>query len=145
MTDKELVEKVSKVIRLDEGLLLRISRGHWEEIVPIIKQSLLEERLDRPELREGLLRVIARIWGEDYDSFDEETMDAALYWVYEIEALLPDEKEIRRAEREEIKMELEKTLYKNTLTNIWDGSDIPILAIRPEKWQSFWKARRAMK
>ncbi|KKL60559.1 hypothetical protein LCGC14_2204110 [marine sediment metagenome] len=52
--------------------------------------------MDRPELRDGFLRIVARIWGEDCDSFDEDTLESAMYWVYEMEALLPNEEEIRK-------------------------------------------------
>ena len=61
--------------------------------------------MDRPD-REDLLKIIARIWGEDYDSFDKDALESAMYWVYEIEALFPDEEEIREQERWEVGEEL---------------------------------------
>ena len=31
---------------------------------------------------------------------------------------------------------LDKNLYKSNFTNIWEGSDVPVLTILPEKWQA---------
>ncbi len=34
---------------------------------------------------------------------------------------------------------VESNFYKTSLTNIWDGSDIPVLTIKPKSWQAFLK------
>lgn len=78
-------------------------------------------RLDRPELREKLARELCKIDGlswDELDSADEATIESVgvkedyLLGADAILALIPDEEEIRKSERERIAKALDETPKK---------------------------------
>ena len=115
------------------------------EAIPIIKQSLEAERLDRPELRKKIEAILEptldRLYHQDLPEgkYEEVAIKASIGMLKsnlttQILALIPDEEEIRKAVTEEIKRELEKNCrgYEDRTVGQLMGSSF---------YRDFWERR----
>jgi len=101
----KLVEKIVKCLEADWDLEAEdVFVDKANEIIPIIKEELEKERLDRPELKG---KIEQTVYDYVYIGLNEATLpylNIQPEFFTEILALIPDEKEIRKAVEKEYEL-----------------------------------------
>ncbi len=62
---EEIIGGTEKELKADDDLLLRVGRGHWEDVVPIILAKLKAMGYKSPEEVKGLVKGIMDVYEED--------------------------------------------------------------------------------